>query len=105
MDAMEIWIASALFLAAFLFLGSRLSAASSSRSRDAARLATIERKLDLIMRRLEIEDPVPDTPDVIGHLMQGQKIQAIKAYREQTGATLLDAKNAVEKIARDRGLE
>jgi hypothetical protein len=31
-------------------------------------------------------------------LYRGQKIQAIKLYREATGAQLVDAKNAVEKF-------
>lgn len=37
-------------------------------------------------------------------LRRGEKIQAIKRYREATGASLLDAKNAVEKLAADAGL-
>jgi ribosomal protein L7/L12 len=37
-------------------------------------------------------------------LEQGKKIQAIKTYREQTGAGLAEAKAAVEVIAKERGL-
>jgi hypothetical protein len=65
------------------------------------RLARIERRLALIMQRLEIEEPMPG---VVEQLEQGKKIQAIKIYREQTGAGLAEAKTAVEAIAKERGL-
>jgi hypothetical protein len=68
------------------------------------RLARIERRLDLITKRLEIEESEPPVPGVVEQLEQGKKIQAIKTYREQTGAGLAEAKAAVESIARERGL-
>lgn len=68
------------------------------------RLARIERQLGLIMQRLEIDEPASDMPGVVAELEQGRKIQAIKIYREQTGAGLAEAKAAVETIARERGL-
>lgn len=37
--------------------------------------------------------------DLLDLLRQGQKIQAIKVYRERTGAGLRDAKEAVERLA------
>ena len=37
-------------------------------------------------------------------LAEGRKIEAIKVYRERTGVGLADAKEAVERIARQRGL-
>jgi hypothetical protein len=40
--------------------------------------------------------------EVVSLLEQGQKIGAIKVYREQTGAGLKEAKEAVEAIAADR---
>lgn len=43
-------------------------------------------------------------PDFDQALLAGKKIQAIKIYRQVTGAGLADAKNEVERIARDRGL-
>ncbi|MFC3743806.1 hypothetical protein [Paractinoplanes deccanensis] len=97
---MEIWLASALVIVVFFALSSR----GTARSREQARLAALERKLDLIMQRLEITEPTPNLPDVVGYLMQGETIKAVKAYRDHTGASLLDAKNAVDKLARDRGL-
>ncbi|MBM2620441.1 ribosomal protein L7/L12 [Actinoplanes sp. LDG1-06] len=71
----------------------------------AARLAAIERKLDAVMAHLGIEEPSPaEDAQVLAHLMRGEKIQAIKVYRERTGAGLAEAKDAVERLARDRGL-
>lgn len=66
----------------------------------AAQLARLERKLDAIMASFQIELP-PSSPDKLDDIRAlaaaGQTIAAIKAYRERTGASLLDAKNAVER--------
>ena len=78
---------------------------SQSRGVDKARLAAIERKLDVIMNHLEISEPPPEEPDVVAHLEKGELIQAIKVYRERTGLPLAEAKDAVERIARERGLD
>lgn len=65
-------------------------------------LARIERKLDLIMQHLEIRDYAPPEPDQFGdvrtYIRAGQKIQAIKVYREITGVGLKEAKDAVERM-------
>ena len=67
------------------------------------RLARIERKLDRIMSHLGIAD---DADDADAHdpvrelLLQGRKIDAIKAYRERTGAGLKDARDAVDEMER-----
>src|SRR5262245_52198566 len=91
-----------------LAVGLAMVAAGSSgkdRRDTAIRLATIERKLDLIMKHQGIVEPRIEAPDVVQELMQGRKIQAIKIYRERTGAGLKEAKDAVEQIARERGLD
>jgi Ribosomal protein L7/L12 C-terminal domain len=72
--------------------------------RTGPRLAAIERKLQLVMDHLRIAEPQPAMPDVVNHLDAGNKIQAIKAYRDATGAGLKEAKDAVEEMARRRGL-
>ena len=47
----------------------------------------------------------PDpSPDILSLLREGQKIEAIKLYREQTGAGLKEAENAVESIGEKHGL-
>lgn len=63
----------------------------------AAQLARLERKLDAIMASFQIELPADKLDDIRALAAAGDKIAAIKAYRERTGASLLDAKNAVER--------
>jgi ribosomal protein L7/L12 len=72
--------------------------------RKARRLAAIERKLQLVMDHLGVVEQQPAMPDVVRQLECGKKIQAIKAYRDETGAGLQEAKAAVENMARERGL-
>ena len=43
-------------------------------------------------------------PELLSLLRRGEKIQAIKLYREKTGAGLKEAKDAVEALARRHGL-
>jgi ribosomal protein L7/L12 len=66
------------------------------------RLSRIEGKVDALMRhfnlRFDPRDGVP--PDVLAALRAGQKIEAIKRYRQATGADLAEAKDAVEEAAR-----
>jgi hypothetical protein len=62
----------------------------------AYRLGVIERKLDLILKALGVEYR-DDLADRLAKLVtEGRKIEAIKIYREQTGAGLKEAKDAVE---------
>jgi ribosomal protein L7/L12 len=64
-----------------------------------ARLGRIERKLNALMRHAGI-DPAQGLPlsEHVKDLARdpGRKIQAIKAYREETGVGLKEAKDAVE---------
>ncbi|MFG1609056.1 ribosomal protein L7/L12 [Actinoplanes sp. NPDC049265] len=96
-------------VAAVLSVAGLVMLIAGSRGQDrratALRLAAIERKLDLIMKHHGIVEPRAEEPDVLQHLMRGQKIQAIKVYRERTGVGLAEAKDAVERIARERGLD
>jgi hypothetical protein len=78
-------------------------AGMANRERDlVAGMRRIERKLDLIMARLEIEDALPELPEVSDLIDQGKRIAAIKAYRDATGAGLREAKDAVDEIADGR---
>ena len=96
-------IAGAVFAAGLVMIlfGSR----GQDQRKTSIRLAAIERKLDLIMKHQGIVEPRLEEPDVVQELMQGRKIQAIKIYRERTGVGLAEAKDAVERIARERGLD
>lgn len=66
------------------------------------RLGMIERKLDAALAHLGVPLAEPGFDDVESHLRAGRKIQAIKAYRERTGAGLAEAKDAVERITGER---
>jgi ribosomal protein L7/L12 len=62
------------------------------------RLALVERKLDAVLDHLGVEVPEPHMEQVAALLGQGKTIQAIKAYREATGADLREAKEAVDQL-------
>ncbi len=62
------------------------------------RLARVERKLDAIADRLGVSTDEPELAEVSALLRQGKKIQAIKAYRDRTGADLKEARDAVERL-------
>ncbi len=68
------------------------------------RIARIERKIDLVMRHLGVEEPGDSMEPVRTILASGNKIAAINAYREQTDAGLKEAKDAVEAIQREMGV-
>ncbi|MBF9071719.1 ribosomal L7/L12 family protein [Streptacidiphilus fuscans] len=71
------------------------------------RLETIEQKLDVLLAHLGIDAEGnrvgfggdPRLVDVEDAVRAGKLIQAIKVYREQTGAGLREAKAAVDGIA------
>lgn len=77
----------------------RMGLFSQSPTVAARRLAEIERKLDLIMAHLGIELPPDEHEDVRALAVSGQKIEAIKRYRDKTGAGLAEAKEYVDSIA------
>ncbi|BCY09976.1 hypothetical protein [Actinoplanes sp. L3-i22] len=60
-------------------------------------LAAVQRKLDLVMAHLGI--PAPEEAEVVRHLENGRAIDAVRAYRKQTGRGLLESKQAVDRIA------
>src|SRR5438876_97583 len=76
------------------------AAASALKPREQARLARLERKVDMLLQRAGITyDPKSQvSPEVLEALRQGNKIQAIKLYREATGVGLKEAKDFVEEI-------
>jgi ribosomal protein L7/L12 len=61
-------------------------------------LARIERKLDAIMQRLQIELADDGHDDLRELVRQNRKIEAIKVYRERTGAGLAEAKAFVDSF-------
>lgn len=71
---------------------------------DSVRLARLERKVDAILAHLGIEVEEAEAgggadgmDDIRALAESGRKIEAIKLYRERTGAGLAEAKEAVER--------
>ncbi|MGA8114089.1 MAG: ribosomal protein L7/L12 [Actinocatenispora sp.] len=93
----------ALVLPFLLLIVLLLAAIQRGQRRDTQRLKVIERRLDLLTRELGVTESTPAAPEVVHHLENGRKIEAIKVYRAQTGVGLKQAKDAVEAIARQRG--
>jgi ribosomal protein L7/L12 len=75
-----------------------------------SRINELEDRLKFIYRRLGIDytaDPNADpvmSPQIQEALRRGNKIEAIKIYRELTGVGLAEAKEAVEKMEKKFGL-
>ncbi|HEY1090703.1 MAG TPA: ribosomal protein L7/L12 [Burkholderiaceae bacterium] len=67
--------------------------------RISARLAKIENLLAQLIKHHGLEPAPLPTPsaEVLALALAGDKIKAIKAYREQSGAGLKDAKDMIEK--------
>jgi hypothetical protein len=87
-----------------IMVGNVLSAHNRERARTHRRLADIERKLDAIVNHLGVVVREPEQPDIHGLLQKGQRIQAIKLYREQSGSDLATATRFVDDLARRHGL-
>lgn len=70
--------------------------------RRVAGLSRVDAKLDLLLKQAGIEyDPYKDLPrQVTEALQRGEKIQAIKCYREATNVGLKEAKEFIEEIQR-----
>ncbi|MEP7135219.1 MAG: ribosomal protein L7/L12 [Chloroflexota bacterium] len=69
-----------------------------------ARINELEDRLKFIYSKLEIEYPEkPDpimAPKIQDALRHGNKIEAIKIYRELTGVGLAEAKDVIDKAER-----
>jgi ribosomal protein L7/L12 len=90
MDSIN-WLVVGTFVLVLLSTIRNLSAAGSSDRR-------LERKIDLILNHLGVDPNQGANEKVMELLKAGQKIQAIKLYREQTGAGLKEAKDYVESL-------
>ena len=57
-----------------------------------------ERKVDALLRHAGVDLTAVANQEVEALMKAGRKIDAIKAYRELTGASLAEAKAAVERM-------
>ncbi|QHC20858.1 ribosomal protein L7/L12 [Streptomyces sp. GS7] len=65
------------------------------------RLARLEAKVDLLLAQAGVEQPQdPRMAQLDELLAEGKQIQAIKVYREITGAGLAEAKEAIDRRMR-----
>jgi hypothetical protein len=67
-------------------------------ARNSLRLRRIEKKLDAVVKHLGLDVESEVDPKIVDLITAGKKIEAIKLYREQTGASLSDAKAYVESL-------
>ena len=79
-----------------------LSFIHQMRSDVSRKLALLDLKLDKVLNHLAIaaESEVP--PEVVGLLQAGRKIEAIKVYRQATGASLKESKEAIDDMISKR---
>ena len=72
------------------------------RSRMGTLFYRIEAKLDLLLKQANIKfDPYANLPGEIAEAVRaGQKIQAIKLYRQSSGVGLKEAKDFIEELQR-----
>lgn len=74
-----------------------------------SRINELEDRLNFLYRKLNIEYTSPNSdplflPQIQDALRRGNKIEAIKIYRELTGVGLVEAKQAVENLESRLGL-
>jgi hypothetical protein len=69
-------------------------------------LSRLDTKLDLLLKQAGIEyDPYTNLPlDVVDAVKRGNKIGAVKRYREKTGVGLKEAKDLIEEVQRRAGV-
>ena len=97
-------VALVVLLVGLILLGLASSANSRrEQQRTAARLTAIEQKLDAVVAHFGLTVKERELPEVMRLIAANQRIAAVKAYRDETGASLLEAKNAVDAIAARHG--
>jgi ribosomal protein L7/L12 len=82
-------------------IGSMIASASNPAKRPST-LWRVEAKLDLLLKQAGVEfEPYKGlSPEVAEALQRGEKIRAIKHYREATGVSLREAKDFIEEVER-----
>jgi ribosomal protein L7/L12 len=88
------------------FLVAVIVAGWLDRSRTERRLRALEAKYAQLARHAGLESADPSIPSAEVQLLArtpGQKIAAIKLYREQSGVGLKEAKDVVDRIEADGG--
>jgi ribosomal protein L7/L12 len=92
-----------------LVLGDKIAAIKRYRQATGVGLAEAKTAVEFMESVGSIPERLqPDSPEltqqIVDLLGRGEKIQAIKLHREQTGSGLKEAKEAVEHIAEQHGI-
>jgi hypothetical protein len=66
--------------------------------RQGIRLARLERKVDALLKKFEVNPDAAVDAAVLSLVREGRKIEAIKRLRENTGVGLKEAKEYVEQL-------
>ena len=70
------------------------------------RLSRLEKRVDFLLRELGLAEkekaapPHPDLSDIEDELRKGNKLEAVRRYRDCTGTSLAEATKAVEALSR-----
>jgi ribosomal protein L7/L12 len=94
---MDAWEATLLVIATIGSVAAAAGAWFQERRSSARQLTALHRKLDLVLDHLGIA--APEELEVAQHLRNGRTVDAVRAYRNLTGASLVEAKQAVDRIA------
>jgi ribosomal protein L7/L12 len=102
--AEQIDVVVVLILGLFAIIAA-LSARLSVIERRLTRLSAVEAKQDFLLKHFGLQyEPYKNLPNtVVDALRSGEKIEAIKCYREATGITLKEAKDFIEEVLRRGG--
>jgi hypothetical protein len=98
----ESQMALLILMVSFAALALLVSGIRSGMDKRANMLWRIEAKVDLLLKHSNIEfDPYGNLPrEVTDAVGRGEKIRAIKSWREVTGAGLKEAKDFIEEVQR-----
>lgn len=96
---MDVLFLGLLVVGAVLIVAGAVTARRREVEHHRARLAAVERKLDAVLDHLGIDRERPELRTVEELLAQGKTVAAVKAYRDATGAGLVEAKTAVDRLA------
>jgi len=87
--------------------GRKIAAVKRYREETGAGLVEAKNAVEALERDLPPTGELVDSSaeaEIVALLQQGQKTQAIKRYRDRTGAGLKEAREAVEALGADRGI-
>jgi ribosomal protein L7/L12 len=101
----EIAVLVALVVFVLLLITNIAARLTATQSRIAV-LFRIEAKLDLLLKQANIKyDPYAHlSPEIAEAVRAGQKIKAIKLYRQAAGVGLKEAKDFIEEVQRRAGV-